>query len=295
MEKNGKITLYLQMRKGRCYFFMPGIFFETDWDKQKLINVSVEKIDVNKYQPRKNFDETKLYELAQSIKEHGILQPLTVRRTDKERFELIAGERRLRAAKLVGLSVVPVIVRKFSDEQSMVLSIIENIQRANLNYFEEAESYRKLIEECHLTQEELAKKLGKTQSSVANKLRLLKLEKSLRCLLTENNLTERHARSLLKLEDEELREKAIKEIISKNLNVSQTELLIMSMLGEARKENKKKNTKLRCVKLFKDLRIFSSTINQTVDIIRQTGLPVKSNKNETDDYIEYIIRVEKKA
>ena len=264
---------------------MPGIFFETDWDKQKLLNVSVDKIDVNRYQPRKNFDETKLYELAQSIKEHGILQPLTVRKTDKERFELIAGERRLRAAKLVGLSFVPVILKKFTDEQSMVLSIIENIQRANLSYFEEAESYRKLIEECHLTQEELARKLGKTQSSVANKLRLLKLEKPLRNLLIDNNLTERHARCLLKLEDEELREKAIKDIISKNLNVSQTELLIMDLLGEVRKETKKKNTKLRCVKLFKDLRIFSSTINQTVDIIRQTGLPVKSDKNETDDYI----------
>jgi len=274
---------------------MLGVFPENIADKPKLIFVPVDKIEPNKYQPRKVFDESKLYELAQSIKEHGILQPLTVRKTDKERYELIAGERRLRAAILVGLTTVPVIVKKFSDEQSMVLSIIENIQRHNLNYFEEAESYRKLIEECHLTQEELARKLGKTQSTVANKLRLLKLEPSIRSLLMENNLTERHARCLLKVEDEELKEKAIKEIISKNLNVSQTEVLIMSLLGEKRKENRKNSTKLRCIKLFKDLRIFSSTINQTIDLIKQTGLPVKSNKNETEDYIEYTIRVEKKA
>lgn len=274
---------------------MLGVFSENIVDKPKLLFVPVDKIEPNKYQPRKVFDESKLYELAQSIKEHGILQPLTVRKNDKERYELIAGERRLRAAILVGLTTVPVIIKKFSDEQSMVLSIIENIQRHNLNYFEEAESYRKLIEECHLTQEELARKLGKTQSTVANKLRLLKLEPSIRSLLMENNLTERHARCLLKVEDEELKEKAIKEVISKNLNVSQTEVLIMSLLGEKRKENRKNSTKLRCIKLFKDLRIFSSTINQTIDLIKQTGLPVKSNKNETEDYIEYTIRVEKKS
>ena len=120
-------------------------------------------------------------------------------------------------------------------------------------------------------------------------------EPSIRTLLTENNLTERHARCLLKIEDEELKERAIKEIISKNLNVSQTEVLIMSLMGELRKEVRKKSTKLRCVKLFKDLRIFSSTINQTIDLIKQTGIPVSSNKSETEDYIEYTIRIEKKA
>ena len=274
---------------------MMGVFSENISDKPKLVFVSPDKIDPNKYQPRKVFDESKLYELAQSIKEHGILQPLTVRKTDKDRYELIAGERRLRAALLVGLTSVPVIIKRYSDEQSMVLSIIENIQRHNLNYFEEAESYRKLIEECHLTQEELARKLGKTQSTVANKLRLLKLEPSIRNLLIENNLTERHARCLLKVEDEELKEKAIKEVITKNLNVSQTEALILSLMGEVRKETRKNSNKLRCIKLFKDLRIFSSTINQTIDLIKQTGLPVKSNKNETDDFIEYTIRIEKSA
>lgn len=274
---------------------MLSIFPETMADKPKLIFVKTDKIVPNKYQPRKEFNESKLYELSQSIKEHGILQPLTVKQIEKDLYELIAGERRLRAAKLIGMDTVPVIVKKFSHEQSMVLAIIENIQRHDLSFFEEAESYRKLIEECHLTQEELARKLGKTQSTVANKLRLLKIEQDLRQLISDNNLTERHARSVLKLEDRELREKAINEIITKNLNVAQTESLVMNFLGEVRRENKRSNTKLRCISLFKDLRIFSSTINQTVDLIKQSGLPVKSNKKETEDFIEYVIRVDKKS
>lgn len=272
---------------------MLNILPEIVTDKPRLIFINPDRIVPNKYQPRKEFDESKLYELSQSIKEHGILQPLTVKQIEKDLYELIAGERRLRAAKLIGLTTVPVIVKKFSREESMVLSIIENIQRHDLSYFEEAQSYRKLIEECHLTQEELAKKLGKTQSTVANKLRLLKLEPDLRTMVYENNLTERHARSILKLEDRELREKAINEIISKNLNVAQTESLVLTLLGEVRKEGKKNNTKLRCISLFKDLRIFSSTINQTVDLIKQSGLMVKSNKKETEDFIEYVIRVDK--
>lgn len=288
------ITLYLKT-KGRCYFFMLNIFSETAVDKPRLVFISPEKILPNKYQPRKEFDESKLYELSQSIREHGILQPLTVKQTDKDTYELIAGERRLRAAKLIGLSSVPVIIKRFSREESMVLSIIENIQRHDLSPFEEAESYRRLLEECHLTQEELAKRLGKNQSTVANKLRLLKIEPELRRLISENGLTERHARCILKLEDYELREEAVNEIISKNLNVAQTEGLVLTLLGEVKKKNKRNSAKLRCISLFKDMRIFSSTINQTVDLIRQSGLPVKSNKKETEDFIEYVIRVDKKS
>ena len=251
------ITLYLT-RKERCYFFMLSVYLKKESDKPRLIHISPELIVPNKYQPRKEFNEEKLLELARSIKEHGILQPLTVKQIEKDLYELVAGERRLRAAKLIGLTTVPVIVKRFTREDSMVLSIIENIQRHDLSYFEEADSYRKLIEECNLTQEELAKKLGKNQSTVANKLRLLKLDANLRQLLLDNNLTERHARCLLKLDDSELREKAVNEIISKNLNVAQTEGVISNLLGEVKKENKKHLTKLRCVSLFKDLRIFSS-------------------------------------
>ena len=268
---------------------MPGIFFETERDRQKLMNIMVDKIDVNRYQPRKNFDESQLYELAQSIKEHGILQPLTVRRTDKERYELIAGERRLRAAKLVGLSSVPVIIRNFSDEQSMVLSIIENIQRADLNYFEEAESYKKLIEECHLTQEELAKKLGKTQSSVANKLRLLRLPESVKMSVIENNLTERHARALLKLSDEEKQLEAIKKICEKSYNVNETDEYIDKLLKE--RETMPETPKRTSV--MKDVRIFMNTINRAISVMLESGIKAESSKVEFDDYYEYVIKIPK--
>ena len=261
--------------------------------KPKLIYIPCDRITANKNQPREIFDQGKLYELAQSIKEHGILQPLTVRKTENEYYELIAGERRLRAARLVGLKEVPAILSRYTDHQSFVLAIIENIQRQDLNCFEEAKSYKKLIDECSMTQEELAAKLAKNQSTIANKLRLLKLDEKCRNLILENNLTERHARCLLKLYDDDTREKALHEIITNNLNVSQTEQLISELLGEIKKiETKKKNDR-RYIALFKDLRIFSSTINQTVDMIKKAGIPVKSNKNETDKYIEYNIRISK--
>lgn len=272
---------------------MENILLTKAMDKPRLLFVPVDKIVPNQYQPRTEFDPAKLYELSKSIKEHGIIQPLTVKQIDKDLYELIAGERRLRAAKLVGMKTVPVIVKKYTREDSMVLALIENIQRHDLGFFEEAVSYKKLIEECHLTQDELAFKLGKTQSAVANKLRLLKLEPHLRSLIIENSLSERHARCLLKLEETEQREKILNAVISENLNVSQTEALILTLYGEIKKENKKKGTRLRCLSLFKDLRIFSSTINQTVELIRQSGLPVKSDKKETEDFIEYVIRVDK--
>lgn len=274
---------------------MLNIFSNENVDKPKLTFVSPQRIVPNRNQPRQVFDEVKLYELAESIKEHGILQPLSVRKIDTERYELIAGERRLRASMLIGLKSVPVIINKYSDNDSLVLAIIENIQRHDLNYFEEAESYRKLMCECKLTQEELAKRLGKNQSTIANKLRLLKLNSDVRQLLLEYNLTERHARALLKIDDKELQEKALQEISMKNLNVQQTEFLIMSLKGEVQKKDKKKIKDKRYIRLFKDLRIFSSTINQTVDMIKKAGIPVKSDKSETESYIEYVIRIDKNA
>lgn len=262
-------------------------------DKPRLVYLPTEKIIPCFSQPRKSFDEAKLYELAASIKENGILQPITVRKKDGEKYEIVAGERRFRAARLVGLSRVPCIIRSYTDEQAFVLSVIENIQRNNLTFFEEAMSFEKLIRDYGYTQEEVAAKVGKTQSAVANKLRLLKLDENLRSIISENGLTERHARCLLRLNGTELREKAIKEIISGSLNVAQTEALILSYSEEHKKEEKKSGKSRRCVKLFKDMRIFSSTINQTINMIRKTGLPVTADKKETDSFIEYTIRVEK--
>lgn len=262
-------------------------------DKPKLINLPARKIVANPNQPRKDFDEGALYELAASVKEHGILQPITVRKKDGDKYEIVAGERRFRAAKLIGLKEIPCIVRNYTDDKAFVLSVIENIQRNNLTYFEEALSYERLINEYSFTQEMLAKRLGKTQSSVANKLRLLKIEPELRGFFIENNLTERHARCILKLPETSQREKAVKEIIKGNLNVAQTEALILSYSEIRDKENKTKEKGKRCVKLFNDMRIIKSTVSHTIDAIKKAGLSVVSDKTETESYIEYKIRIEK--
>ena len=266
-----------------------------DVTDRKVVWLRIDDIKTNPFQPRKIFTKEALTELSESIREYGVLQPITVRRVANDTYELIAGERRLRASKMADLQKIPAIIYEFDDDDSAVIALIENLQRESLSFLEEAEAYYCLVMDHGITQEQLAQKVGKSQSTIANKVRLLKLPPLVQKIIHDNNLTERHARCLLKIEDEEIKEKAIKEIISKNLNVSQTEVLIMSLMGEMRKEIRKNGTKLRCIKLFKDLRIFSSTINQTIDLIKQTGLPVMSNKNETDDYIEYTIRVEKKA
>ncbi len=272
---------------------MPAILKLDVRDRQRLLNIPVGKIVPNPDQPRKTFDEGSLFELASSIKEHGILQPVTVIKKGEEEYQIVAGERRFRAAKLVGLKEIPCILRSFSEEQAYVLSVIENIQRNDLTYFEEALSYEKLMNEYLFTQERLAKRLGKTQSAVANKLRLLKIEPELRSYFIDNNLTERHARCILKLNDTEQREKALKMIISGNLNVAQSEALILEMSEIKKKEDKTKEKGQRCVKLFKDMRIFQSTINHTIDVIKKAGLSVIADKKETGEFIEYVIRVNK--
>lgn len=163
---------------------------------KEVINVKVEEIIPNTYQPRKFFDNEALMELAQSIKEQGIIQPLTVRKMG-EYYELVAGERRLRAAKIANLSEVPCILVDISDIQSAQIALLENLQREDLSFVEEAEAYYSLINDHKFTQEEIAKKMGKKQSTIANKLRILKLPKKIREICTENNLTERHALSLI--------------------------------------------------------------------------------------------------
>lgn len=185
-----------------------------------IVLVPVKLIIPNPNQPRKNFSQCELEGLASSIKHNGIIQPLVIRRSIDDKYELISGERRLRAAKLVGLETVPCIVMTACDEQSALYAIIENIQRDNLNFFEEAEAISKLSLIYNLSQQEIAKKLGKSQSSLSNKTRLLNISPELRSVITENSLTERHARALLRLKNDVDRLKALLYIIEKKLNVS---------------------------------------------------------------------------
>lgn len=195
---------------------------------KKTQELPISKIKVNPYQPRKEFDEASLQELADSIREHGIIQPLLVR-SYKDHYQLIAGERRWRAAQIVGLKFVPVVIRDYNDQQMMEIALVENLQREDLNPLEEAEAYNKLIQEFGLTQEEVAQKVGKSRPAVANTLRLLQLPEEIKQLVAKNVISMGHARTILSLTDQELQHKVCKEIIEKNLSVRETEELVYSL------------------------------------------------------------------
>lgn len=259
--------------------------------KNTLYSIPVEQIRRNPHQPRKVFDEGALFELAESIRSCGVIQPLNVRRIGENAYELISGERRLKASKLIGLKKVPAIIMNIEEERSAVLALIENLQREDLSFFEEALAYEKLLNEFSMTQDELAFKLGKSQSAIANKLRLLKLGKTVREKAIEHKLTERHCRALLRISKDETREKVVKVIVEKNLNVTDTEKYIDSLFFEEKKENAQKK---RIIPLFKDIRIFTNTVTQAVDIMKKAGIDTKTKKRETEDFVEYFIRIEKK-
>ena len=193
---------------------------------KNITYVNIDCIRPNPYQPRKQFNKQALDELCESIKQYGVLQPINVRQITATSYELVAGERRLRAAKMAGLTEIPAIVINVDDNNSAVMALIENLQREDLNYMEEAEGYNNLITEHGFTQEELAQKIGKSQSTIANKIRLLKLPPLVKKILFDNNLTERHARALLKLHDEQLQLKVLKIVCERGLNVKKTEELV---------------------------------------------------------------------
>lgn len=256
-------------------------------DKRRVIEIPLDDIYPNPAQPRRSFPEKELLELSRSIRQNGLLQPLSVRRT-KNGYELIAGERRWRACRLAGLDSAACIVNSCSDKQSAVLAMTENLQRQDLQIFEEAEGIRRLIEEWGVTQEEAALRLGKSQSTLANKLRLLRLTQEERKKISENGLTERHARALLRVDDVELRGKVLDAILAQHLNVQQTDQFIERILSE--KEDKPKNKKRIIVK---DIRIFMNTISHAVKTMQLSGIQAKTIRNETDDYIECIVRIPK--
>ncbi|MBQ4533973.1 MAG: ParB/RepB/Spo0J family partition protein [Ruminococcus sp.] len=257
----------------------------------RVIEIDIKQIVPNPHQPRKHFPDNEIAALADSIAQNGILQPLSVRRY-KDKFELIAGERRLRAAKLGGLSVVPCIVHDISDRNSAILALVENIQRQDLSFFEEAVAIEKLIMYYGMTQEDAAK-LGKAQSTIANKLRLLRLTPAERDLIMKFNLTERHARALLKLASPEERLLVLNKIIKHNLNVEKSEKLIEDFIGlqKERASYKKRS------KVFQNVKMFVNTINKAVETMQAAGISADSRKIQNEDYIEYRVRIpiQKKA
>lgn len=251
--------------------------------------LSIELIDANPYQPRKTFSDDGLIELSDSIKEIGLIQPISVRQIEGGRYELIAGERRLRACKLAEIFNVPSLIVQMKDNESAIVALVENLQREDLNFIEEAEGYLRLVEDHGFSQKNIAQKIGKNQSTVSNKLRILKLPTIAKDLIVQNNLTERHARALLKVEDDELKVKAIKQVIKNDLNVKNTEVLIESYMT-LQKEKKRKTQRVFSKMNYK---IYVNTIKQAYQAIVDTGLNVQYNERDSDDYIEVVVRIPK--
>ncbi|MBO5604982.1 MAG: nucleoid occlusion protein [Acidaminococcaceae bacterium] len=265
---------------------MKGEALQKNTDVQVLY-VPLSKIVPNPYQPRKEFESEALSELADSIRQYGVLQPLLVAPGPDNNYILIAGERRLRASTMAGMGSVPVIVSEYTTQQIAEIALIENLQRKDLHYLEEAEGYEKLVNTFHLTQESMAGRVGKKQSTIANKLRLLKLSPSVRNTLHESDLTERHARALLKLENEETQKTVLKKIIKDHLNVKQTEALIDKTLKQEGKLNKKKPR----IVIVNDVRIYLNSIKNIMDAVKNSGIPSCMEQEMDGDDVVVTLRI----
>ncbi|TCS75190.1 ParB family chromosome partitioning protein [Effusibacillus lacus] len=254
---------------------------------EEVRQIPVNLIEPNRFQPRTVFDDERIDELSQTIRTHGIIQPIVVRKNGSA-YELIAGERRWRAAIKIGMTTIPAIVRELNDTHAASIALIENLQRENLTAIEEAVAYQQLIELHGLTQESLAQRLGKAQSTVANKLRLLNLPQEVQDALLSREITERHARALLTLSSTELQLKVLAEIIEKQWNVKQTENRIEQLL-----EKSKPTPQPRKVSLARDVRLAVNTIRQSLDMIHKTGLSVVTEEEDHEEYYQFVIRVPK--
>ena len=261
-----------------------------NFTKEKLISKVVE-IDINmiildQNKSHTDFQNTEISTLAESVMKNGVLQPLSVKRCS-EGFELITGEKYLEAAKICGLKSVPCIIHEVNDRDSAIIALVENIKHQSLSFFDEAAAIERLITYYGMTQEDAAAKLGKAQSTIANKLRLLRLTDEERELIVKYGLTERHARALLKLASTPDRLVILEKIVKDNLNVERTEKLIEDFIGSQReKANYKKRSRV-----FQNVKMFINTINKTVETMQSAGIPANSQKIQHDDYIEYRIRI----
>lgn len=255
-----------------------------------IVHIDVNKIIPNKHQPRKTFDDKSLEELSESIKSYGIIQPITVRKIYDDIYEIVAGERRYKAVKLLNMDTIPAVVIDVKEEDSAAMSLIENLQREDLHFLEEAMAFQRLIEDFGISQTQLAQKLGKSQSTIANKMRILRLPETVKDKLKEADLTERHARALLKVEDEGILLSIVDKIIKKNLNVGETEKLV-DAIAEDLDEKKKKDK--RYIRNFINYKIYINTIKNAYDEIVKTGIDAKFEKVESDEYIEIKVKIPK--
>ncbi len=267
------------------------LFNQLTQERRKVVEISLDKIVPNPSQPRRTFAQNELDSLSESIRANGLLQPILVRKKGFG-YELIAGERRLRACRIAGLKTVSCIINDCDERQSAIFAMLENLQRQDLQLFEEAEGIQRLIAEWGVTQEEAASRLGKSQSTLANKMRLLRLNPEQRKKITEAGLTERHARALLRITQEDKRDLVLDEIIDKNLNVHQTDELIESLMTPIPVLEEPKSKMSRTF-IVKDIRIFMNTINNAIDMMKKSGIQAVTQKKETEDYIECVVRIPK--
>ncbi|RDW16894.1 nucleoid occlusion protein [Oceanobacillus chungangensis] len=264
---------------------------QVEYLPDEVIQLPVANIVPNRFQPRTIFNEDKIKELAQTIRTHGMIQPIVVRKMEDDEYEVIAGERRLRAVKSLELEHISAIIREMTDAETASVALIENLQREELTVIEEAYAYAELLQLHSLTQEALAQRLGKNQSTIANKLRLLKLPEEVQNALLNKLITERHARALIKLKDPKKQLMVLQFIIDNELNVKQTEERIAKM-EETNENQKKKRPKRKGIN--KDVRIAMNTIRQSLNMVSDTGLKVESDEEELDDYYQITIKIPKK-
>lgn len=254
-----------------------------------VFQIPVHLIKPNPSQPRKVFDENMLNELASSIEQYGIMQPISIRKIMTNYYEIVAGERRLRAVKKLGHETIPAIIVNVTEKDSAVLALVENLQRENLNYIEEARGYQHLINDYELKQQDLADQLGKGQSTIANKLRLLQLSDDVQQLLMDASLSERHARALLKLENKDQQMEVVQHIIKDQLTVSQTEKLINQLIEGTKEKKQKEQGSVK--RYLKDIRLFTNTIKQAVDMVKSSGVDVDYKLQQTEKSYEITISI----
>ncbi len=259
----------------------------SSFDENRIIHIPVTNILPSPYQPRTTFDMTSLRELAQSIESYGILQPVTVRIINGRTYELVSGERRWRAAKLAGLDTIPAIVINVNDNDAAIMALVENLQRQSHNFFEEAEGYNNIMEDYSITQEELALKVGKSQSAISNKLRLLRLPERIRKLILENSLTERHARAFLKIPSTAVMEEIVHKTINEALSVKRTEQVIEETLKELREAGAENSIR----KKFGDVRIINNTVIKAVELMKKSGVEADYDVEQTEDCFKIIVTI----
>jgi len=254
----------------------------------EILHLPLGIVNSNPYQPRRMFDRESLEELATSIKTYGVLQPISVRHINGAGYELVAGERRLRACKLAGLNTIPAIVVDITDHDSAVLAMIENLQRKDLHFFEEAHGLSNLMTDYGFTQEALASRIGKTQSTIANKIRIMRLPRAVQKLIIDNELTERHARALLKLSSEEDQLEILTKVIKQGLTVRKTEALIEATLSPVTQSIGGQSPFKAYIR---DIRILTNSIKENLDMVRQSGIDTHFDMEQTDTGYNIMIKL----